>query len=133
MPECKKTCRPQELFFRFTGTDTVRGIDITRLMTAAGHLAEYLADNNKLPCETGLTEMAGFIKFLYSRESYACTEQDIQREVYIISLFYAFLKDRGCVAVNPVVQLKRQEIKKLLQGMEGRGFRSEYFREDEDE
>ena len=125
MPKCKENCQGKKLFAAFQKTGTGRRIGAAWLMSAARDFCRYADTLHRLLCDISLEDVTGFIRQLYELESPAFTADDIHREINIINLFYDYLQSIGCVTVNPVQQLKQQEIAGLLKQLKARKLKSE--------
>jgi site-specific recombinase XerD len=62
-----------------------------------------------------MKEIHGFVQHLYSLESAGRTKEDSEQETYIVTQFYDFLVNQGCMAVNPLRELKAAAIRQLLE------------------
>ena len=130
---CGPACKPEKLFTAFAGTAAGHRCQTAALQSAADCLAEHAAVQGRQLCEITLPEMNTFIGQLYTAGNPAGRQHDPHQLVHILNLFYTFLEHRGCVAVNPVEQLKQQAIAELLQNLAGHGCNTGDSREDTNE
>jgi hypothetical protein len=63
----------------------------------------------------GMKEMHGFVHHLYGLEGDIYTKTDSELDINIVMLFYDFLVSQGCMASNPVRELKAAAIQQLLE------------------
>jgi site-specific recombinase XerD len=63
----------------------------------------------------GFYEMKGFVHHLYSLEGEHYTIEDSEQDIHIVTLFYDYLVSRGCMAGNPLRELKEAAIRQLLE------------------
>jgi len=130
---CGSACKADELFTAFAGTAAGHRCQTAALQAAADSLAGYAAALGKQLCEITLPEMNTFTGQLYTAGSPAGRQHDPHQLVHMLNLFYTFLQNRGCVAVNPVEQLKQLAIAELLQNLAGHGCHTDDSREDTNE
>jgi site-specific recombinase XerD len=118
MPGCNGDCNVSSLLVDFCRSEAVSGIALKTITAAIGRLCAYAQEANKLLCEIGMDAMHGFVQHLYSLENAGRTKEDSEQETYIVMQFYDFLVSQGCMATNPLRELKAAAIQQLLEKVE---------------
>ena len=124
MCKCNGDCNTSEFLLAFSQTESACGIGQDRIDTAIVRLYSYVKEAGKLLCEMKRKEMEGFVQHLYGLEGESHTAEDSRQEIWTVTLFYDYLAGRGCMAGNPVTELKDAAIwelmEKLIKREEGR-------------
>jgi site-specific recombinase XerD len=115
MSRCKKNCNTSTLLPDFIAGMQAHGLPESRCTAALNRLCSYVVDAKILLCEFTITQMYGFVHYLYSLENESYTSADSHQDIYIIRLFYDYLVERGCGTENPVKKLREAAVRQLVE------------------
>jgi len=119
MPNCSGECNVSSLLADFCLDEKVCDVGLARITEYISRLCSYAKQAGKLLCEMRMTEMEGFVGYLYGLEDPDGPADQSRQEIYIVTLFYDFLAGRGCVAGNPLRELKEAAVRQLMKRLGG--------------
>jgi len=131
MSRCKFNCNRENLYTAFIKKLSEQ-TNKTVAAEALRQLEDFVVTGNKQLCHMDTVEMTAFVQHLHSLEAGGITADKVDHWINIICIFYDFLSDRGCLLINSLRELKRKEIKKLLEKMQENGFRLQSLEEEDD-